>query len=124
MSNITKKEPQQLDIEQIDGKTRVVFKKAAIQGKVAQQDIMDMALVAAHMQLQKLVEKLGRGAPLDKDEVKMIAELSNLAKTQVVVVEKESDYQQVGTASVQQLKSDLYKALVDKTKKGETNNEK
>jgi hypothetical protein len=116
MTNLTKKEPQQLDIEQIEGKTKIIFKKADLKGKVSQSDIMDMALVAAHMQIQKYIEKLSRGAPLEKEEVKALTELAALSKQQVVVVEKESDFTTVGTADVQQLKSNLYKALIDKTK--------
>lgn len=116
MSNITKKEPQQLDIEQVEGKTKIVFKKASLSGKVVQSDIMDMALVAAHMQIQKYIEKLSRGAPLEKDEVKALTELAALAKQQVVVIDKSDEFTTVQSTDVQQLKSNLYKALLDKTK--------
>lgn len=108
----------QLSIEKVEGKTKIVFNKAKIQGSASQKDLMDLVLVAANMQVQKFVEKLSRGAPLDKDEIKSLTELANLAKTQIVVQKTDNDeFVTVDTVQVQQLKQDLYKKLVEKSEK-------
>ena len=108
---------EQLTIEKIEGKTKIVYNKAKITGNATQKDLMDLLVLAASMQAQKYVEKLSRGAPLDKDEIKSLTELAGLAKTNVVVVkEQESDYVTVDSTKVQQLKGDLYKALTERLK--------
>lgn len=118
MSNQLEPKENQLSIEKIEGKTKIVFNKAKISGSSSQKDLMDLVLIAANMQVQKFVEKLSRGAPLDKDEIKSLTELANLAKTQIVVTANEKDeYVNVDAAQVQQLKSDLYKALANKINK-------
>jgi hypothetical protein len=118
MTNQLEPKENQLSIEKIEGKTKIVFNKAKITGSASQKDLMDLVLVAANMQAQKLIEKLSRGAPLDRDEIKSLTELANIAKTQIVITtsEKDDGFVNVDTAQVQQLKSDLYKALAAKTK--------
>jgi hypothetical protein len=112
VTNQLEPKENQLSIEKVEGKTKIVFNKAKITGTSSQKDLMDLVLIAANMQVQKFVEKLSRGAPLDKDE------LANLAKTQIVVTANEKEeYVNVDAAQVQQLKSDLYKALANKINK-------
>lgn len=109
---------KQLEITKLDGKTKIVYNKAKITGSATQKDLMDMLVLAASMQAQKYVEKLSRGAPLDKDEIKSLTELAQLAKTNVVVV-KDDNYETVdSTTDTQALKANLYKALTDKLKGG------
>lgn len=113
MSDIEPKNSQ-LDISKINGKTRIIYNKAKIEGTATQKDLMDMLVLAATMQAQKYVEKLSRGAPLDKDEVKSLTDLANLAKTNVVVV-KEELYEQVDSkTNTEAIKENLYKALTEK----------
>lgn len=118
MTNQLEPKENQLSIEKVEGKTKIVFNKAKITGSASQKDLMDLVLVAANMQAQKLIEKLSRGAPLDREEIKSLTELANIAKTQIVIATTERDdgFVNVDTAQVQQLKSDLYKALATKIK--------
>ena len=104
----------QLDISKVNGKTKIIYNKAKIEGTATQKDLMDLLVLAATMQAQKYVEKLSRNAPLDRDEVKALTELANLAKTNVVVV-KEELYEQVDSkTNTQAIKENLYKALKEK----------
>lgn len=106
----------QLQIEKIGGKTKIVYNKAKITGSATQKDLMEMLVLAASMQAQKYVEKLSRGAPLDKDEIKSLTELAQLAKTNVVVV-KDDTYTEIDSnTNTQALKANLYKALTEKLK--------
>ena len=115
MSELEKKDTQ-LQIEKIEGKTKIIYNKAKIQGSATQKDLMDMLILAASMQAQKYVEKLSRGAPLDKDEIKSLTELAQLAKTNVVVVTEEKYENVDSSTNTSQLKANLYKVLTDKLK--------
>ena len=56
---------EQIVIQEINDRTHIIFKKAALKGKATNADVHNAVLIAARMQAEKYIEKLSRGAPLD-----------------------------------------------------------
>lgn len=98
-----------------DGRNQIVFRKAALKGKVSKSDLMNTVLIAARMQAEKYIEKLSRGAPLEVAEIKALKELAEIAK--IDFVEPSKQLQPYPSENIDTLKKTLYKALTDKLDK-------
>jgi len=110
---MTEKTSEALEITKLeDGRNQIVFRKAALKGKVTSADVMNVILIAARMQTEKLVEKLTRGATLDASEVKMLKELAEIAKIDVPI--QPQQLQQLPNENVDNIKAKLYQALTEK----------
>ena len=112
---IIKEMRKEIEVENINGRTVIVYNKTKLKGKATPTDVLNVALVAAKMQIEKYIEKLSRGAPLDPSEVKALTELANIAKIPLPEVETLTVAPEESTATVE-LKDTLYKALTDKLK--------
>lgn len=77
---VKSEENQQIQISKVGDRTKIVFKKAILQGKVKGADVLNTIMIAARMQSEKMIEKLQRGAPLDNDEIKSLKLLADIAK--------------------------------------------
>ena len=66
-----------------DGKTRIVFRKAALKGKVIKEDVMNALMIAARMQVEKYIEKLSRGAPLSVEEIRAMKDIGEIMKIDI-----------------------------------------
>lgn len=108
----TQTNDESINISQVDGRTRIVFKKAVLIGKVSSSDVLNTILIAARMQAEKYIEKLSRGAPLDVAEVKALKELAEITKLELPQTAKSE-----GTLNGEVLdtvKTSLYQALTNK----------
>jgi hypothetical protein len=112
---IIKEMRKEIEVENINGRTVIVYNKTKLKGKATPTDVLNVALVAAKMQIEKYIEKLSRGAPLEPSEVKALTELANIAKIPLPEVETLTIAPEESTATVE-LKDTLYKALTDKLK--------
>jgi hypothetical protein len=112
---IIKEMRKEIEVENINGRTVIVYNKTKLKGKATPTDVLNVALVAAKMQIEKYIEKLSRGAPLEPNEVKALTELANIAKIPLPEVETLTVAPEESTATVE-LKDTLYKALTDKLK--------
>ena len=112
---IIKEMRKEIEVENINGRTVIVYNKTKLKGKATPTDVLNVALVAAKMQIEKYIEKLSRGAPLEPSEVKALTELANIAKIPLPEVETLTVAPEESTATVE-LKDTLYKALTDKLK--------
>ena len=103
-----------VNIETREGKTTIVFRKAALKGKVSSGQVLSTILIAAQMQAEKYIEKLSRGAPLDVSEIKALKELAEITKMQVVT----TDIQALPAAGNQpvldEVKAGMYKLLSER----------
>jgi|SRR6516164_6390204 hypothetical protein len=100
----------------VSGRTKIVFRKAVLKGKVSSGDVLNTILIAARMQAEKYIEKLSRGAPLEPAEIKALKELAEITKLESIAPTKPE-----GTLNgevLQSVKSSLYQALTDKLKGG------
>ena len=106
---------KQLEIKEIDGRTQIVFKKAQLKGKVSAGEVQNAILIAARMQVEKYIDKLSRGAPLDTAEIKALKELSEIAK----MTPTEAPPSLVGSNApeLEAVKTTLYQALAAKLSK-------
>lgn len=68
-------------IKEANGNTVIIFKKTRVHGKCSPGELLDNILIASNMQVEKYMEKLSRGAPLDSSEVKALSLLAEVAKT-------------------------------------------
>lgn len=87
---MTEKPSKNIEISERDGRTTIIFKKAALKGRVSSSQVLDAILIAAQMQAEKYIEKLSRGAPLDPNEIKALKELADITKLQVEVPKSEA----------------------------------
>ena len=111
-------DPKRIEIKNIDGKKTILVQRSAIKGKVSSADLLNTILVASKLQVEYLIEKLSRGAPLDPGEVKMLKELSEIAKIEPnVPLETQPRQDAIETEALTQIKSTLYQALVEGRKK-------
>lgn len=94
-------------------RTRIVFKKSVLIGKVSSADVLNAILIAARMQAEKYIEKLSRGAPLEIAEVKALKELAEITKLETPQLSRPKE-QQLSAVDVDTVKSTLYQALTDK----------
>lgn len=104
---------EQIEINKIDGRTQIVFKKALLKGKVSSSEVLNTILIAARMQAEEYIKKLAKGSMLDKDEVKSLKDLADITKLEV---QEPVDRRQLPTENVDKLKSTLYLALTEKLK--------
>lgn len=81
---MTETPTKNIEISDRDGKTTIVFRKAALKGRVTSGQVLNTILVAAQMQAEKYIEKLSRGAPLDTNEIRALKELADITKLQLV----------------------------------------
>lgn len=106
------------------GKTKIVFRKALLKGKVEKSDVMNALLIAARMQVEKYIEKLSRGSPLDPAEIKAMKELAEIIKIDIpqsAVTNNTLILQGQDVKQIDEVKASLYEALSNKLSKGESN---
>lgn len=119
------KTKQQLEVTTDEsGKTRIVFRKALLKGKVEKSDVMNALLIAARMQVEKYIEKLSRGSPLDPAEIKAMKELAEIIKIDIpqpAVTNNTLILQGQDVKQIDEVKASLYEALSSKLSKGESN---
>lgn len=109
-------DPKRIEIKNIDGKKTILVQRSAIKGKVSSQDLLNTILIASKLQVEYLIEKLSRGAPLEAAEVKMLKELSEIAKIEPVIpVQSTNKEEAVETEALTAIKSTLYQALIGKS---------
>ena len=101
-----------LEITEVNGRTKIVFKKAILMGKVSSADVLNTILIAARLQAEKYIEKLGRGAPLDTTEVKALKELAEITKLEPSQSSKPEIT--ITSPEAEIVKSTLYQALTDR----------
>lgn len=114
MSDNEDKPNEQLQVTESEGRTTIVFKKAILKGKVTQTEVLNTIMVAAKLQAEYFVKKLGRGAPLDKDEIKSLKELADITKLGSADTSNQPTKSEVDTISLNTVKSNLYTALAEK----------
>lgn len=116
---IAKNLTKQLNVTTDDeGKTRIIFRKAILKGKVVKEDVMNVLMIAARMQVEKYIEKLSRGASLDPSEVKAMKELSDIIKIDMptpTVTHNNLTINQPNNLEL--VKASLYEALIAKSEK-------
>jgi len=95
-----------------DGRNTIIFRKAALKGKVTSEDVMNTILIAARMQAEKYVEKLSRGAPLEVSEIKALKELAEIAK--IDVPDKKVLQDTTPIENIDKVKQTLYQALTER----------
>ncbi len=103
---------ENVDITTENGRTKIVFRKAVLKGKVTSSDVLNTILIAARMQAEKYIEKLSRGAPLDVGEVKALKELADITKLEVQQPTKPDNV--VNAETMDTVKNSLYQALTDR----------
>jgi hypothetical protein len=114
MKEIDEKKNEQIDIQEINGRTQITFKKAILKGKVSQNDLLNTIFIAAKMQGEYLVKKLSRGAPLDNAEVKQLKDLAEIAKLDIQIDTKQQNPSE--SIAIEGIKSALYLSLTEKLK--------
>ncbi len=119
MTDLETIKAKQLDVIQgEDGRTKIVFKKAVLKGKVDRADVLNALMIAARMQVEKYIEKLSRGAPLDKDEIKSMKELSDIIKVELPEVQQVTNNTltiQSNSTSIDAVKASIYEAIAAKS---------
>lgn len=114
MSNelTTTDKTKNIEITEENGRTKIVFRKAVLMGKVSSADVLNTILIAARMQAEKFIEKLSRGAPLDVSEVKALKDLAEITKLEAPQVAKAEG--SLNGEVLESVKTSLYHALTDK----------
>lgn len=105
-------------IQSEDGKTRITFKKAILKGKVDRTDVLNALMIAARMQVEKYIEKLSRGAPLEPAEVKCMKELSDIIKVELPEVAQVTNNTLTIHSTADNLtavKASIYEAIANKS---------
>ncbi len=111
-NNEVNNEDKSLEITRLeDGRNQIVFRKAALKGKVSSADLLNVIMIAARLQVEKLIEKLTRGAPLEASEVKQLKELAEIAK---IDTPTQSIIPQQSVENIDKIKQTLYQALTEK----------
>lgn len=106
-----------IDIKEVNGKTTIIFRKAALKGRVTSGQVLNTILIAAQMQAEKYIEKLSRGAPLDTNEIKALKELADITKLQLI--DRQVDQLQLLPMSeeTEKTKQTLYSLLAERLDK-------
>ena len=107
---------KQVDIQEVNGRTQITFKKAILKGKVSKGQLIDTILMAAQMHAETLVKKLSRGAPLDPSDVKALKELAEIAKIEVQELQQQPVLQPVQELSLKMLSTQIYEKLTESKK--------
>lgn len=107
-------ECKQLDITEVNGKTTIVFRKAILKGKVSSSDVLNTILIAAKLQAELYIKKLGKGSSLEVSEIKALKDLAEITKLEVSeqIIEKKTDF-----VDIESVKSNLHALLAEKLNK-------
>ncbi len=115
MSDVKKHE--QIVISEINDRTHIIFKKAALKGKATNADVHNAVLIAARMQAEKYIEKLSRGAPLDTQEIRALKDLADICKIEAPQIQINQQNLGTNAENMNSIKQSLYQALTDRISK-------
>ncbi len=108
---------EQIVIQEINDRTHIIFKKAALKGKATNADVHNAVLIAARMQAEKYIEKLSRGAPLDTHEIRALKDLADICKIEAPQIQINQQNLGADNESINNIKKSLYQALTDRISK-------
>lgn len=110
---VTSQVGQQVEIKEVEGRTQITFRKAILKGKVTSAEVLNTILIAAKLQAELYIKKLGTGTPLEVQEVKALKELSEITKLEAPEQKSQKPQDFIDIDSV---KANLHSLLSEKLK--------
>jgi len=104
--------------DKLTKKTTIIYNKNKIKGKASNKDVLDVALICAKLQIEKYLEKIGRGVMLEPQEVRCLVELANISKIELpnhaLLKEQNKISDQTISDSQEEIKAGLYSSFLKK----------